>query len=174
MNSMSRHLLSRRVGIHSFALISAVFYLMAYYSVSNFLPSAIPVHHDDYTNYSSAAGGLAWSWIRPLSTWLISVFSSLGPDWLIWAVRIFTATYLFLCWKILIEVIQPVVFKTAISWKGLFAFPLVYLVQYLLSAMLLSVFVERLDIPQSIAPLTVIVLTIPVTFVLTRWLLRRS
>ncbi len=67
-----------------------------------------------------------------------------------------------------------VVFKTAISWKGLFAFPLVYLVQYLLSAMLLSVFVERLDIPQSIAPLTVIVLTIPVTFVLTRWLLRRS
>ncbi len=107
MNSMSRHLLSRRVGIHSFALISAVFYLMAYYSVSNFLPSAIPVHHDDYTNYSSAAGGLAWSWIRPLSTWLISVFSSLGPDWLIWAVRIFTATYLFLCWKILIEVIQP-------------------------------------------------------------------
>ena len=67
-----------------------------------------------------------------------------------------------------------VVFKTAISWKGLFAFPLVYLVQYLLSAMLLSVFVERLDIPLSIAPLTVIVLTIPVTFVLTRWLLRRS
>jgi putative flippase GtrA len=67
-----------------------------------------------------------------------------------------------------------VVFKTAMSWKGLFAFPLVYLVQYLLSAMLLSVFVERLGMPQSIAPLTVIVLTIPVTFVLTRWLLRRS
>ena len=67
-----------------------------------------------------------------------------------------------------------VVFKTAISWKGLFAFPLVYLVQYLLSAMLLSVFVERLGMSQSIAPLTVIVLTIPVTFVLTRWLLRRS
>ena len=67
-----------------------------------------------------------------------------------------------------------VVFKTAISWKGLFAFPLVYLVQYLLSAVLLSVFVERLDIPQSVAPLTVIVLTIPVTFMLTRWFLRRT
>lgn len=67
-----------------------------------------------------------------------------------------------------------VVFKTAISWKGLFAFPLVYLLQYLLSAVLLSVFVERLDIPQSVAPLTVIVLTIPGTFVLTRWFLRRS
>gem|GEM_PF-5752252 len=52
-------------------MISAVFYLMAYYSVSDYLPNAIPVHHDDYTNYSSAADGLAWSWIRPLSTWMI-------------------------------------------------------------------------------------------------------
>lgn len=67
-----------------------------------------------------------------------------------------------------------IVFKTAISWKGLFAFPLVYLVQYLLSAVLLSVFVERLGISQSVAPLTVIVLTIPATFVLTRWFLRRT
>jgi len=66
-----------------------------------------------------------------------------------------------------------IVFKTPISWKGLFAFPLVYLVQYLLSAMLLSVFVERLAVPQSVAPLVVIVLTIPITFVLTRWFLRR-
>lgn len=107
MNSMSTPLLSRHLNILSFALISAIFYLMAYYSVSDFLPSSVPVHHDDYTNYSSAAGGLAWSWIRPLSTWLIFVFSSMGPDWLIWAVRIFTATYVFLSWKILIEVMQP-------------------------------------------------------------------
>jgi len=67
-----------------------------------------------------------------------------------------------------------IVFKTAVSWKGFFAFPLVYLVQYLLSAMLLSVFVERLGIPQGFAPLVVIVVTIPVTFVLTRWFLRRT
>ncbi len=107
MISMSKRLLSRRVNILSFALISAIFYVMAYYSVSDFLPNSIPVHHDDYTNYSSGSSGLAWSWIRPLSTWLIFVFSSLGPDWLIWAVRIFTATYVFLCWKILVEVLQP-------------------------------------------------------------------
>lgn len=107
MNSMSSYPFAKHLNILSFALISAIFYLMAYYSVSDFLPTSIPVHHDDYTNYSSAAGGLAWSWIRPLSTWMIFVFSSLGPDWLIWAVRIFTATYVFLCWKILIEVVQP-------------------------------------------------------------------
>lgn len=67
-----------------------------------------------------------------------------------------------------------IVFKTPVSWKGFFAFPLVYLVQYLLSAVLLSVFVERMGIPQSVAPLVVIIVTIPITFVLTRWFLRRT
>ncbi|NWB95179.1 GtrA family protein [Pseudomonas gingeri] len=67
-----------------------------------------------------------------------------------------------------------IVFKTPLSWKGFLAFPLVYLVQYLLSAVLLSVFVERFGIPQSVAPLVVIIAAIPVTFVLTRWFLRRA
>lgn len=67
-----------------------------------------------------------------------------------------------------------IVFKTPVSWKGFFSFPLVYLVQYLLSAVLLSVFVEWLGIPKSVAPLVVIVLTVPITFVLTRWFLRRT
>lgn len=67
-----------------------------------------------------------------------------------------------------------IVFKTPISWKGFFSFPLVYLVQYLLSAVLLSVFVEWLGIPKSVAPLAIIVLTVPITFVLTRWFLRRT
>jgi hypothetical protein len=107
MNSTARPRLSRHLNVVSFALISAIFYLMAYYSVSAVFPSSIPVHHDDYTNYSLTSGGLVWSWIRPLSTALIYVLSSLGPDWLIWAVRIFTVTYVFLCWKILVEVIQP-------------------------------------------------------------------
>ncbi|MCU1741791.1 MULTISPECIES: GtrA family protein [Pseudomonas] len=67
-----------------------------------------------------------------------------------------------------------IVFKTPVSWKGFFAFPLVYLVQYLISAVLLSLFIERFDIPQSVAPLVVIIATIPITFVLTRWLLRQT
>lgn len=67
-----------------------------------------------------------------------------------------------------------IVFKTRISWKGFFTFPLVYLVQYLLSAVLLSVLVERSGVPQSVAPLVVIALTIPITFILTRWFLQRA
>lgn len=67
-----------------------------------------------------------------------------------------------------------IVFNTAVSWKGFLAFPLVYLAQYLLSALLLSIFVEEFGIPQSVAPLVVIIVTIPITFVLTRWFLRRT
>ena len=104
---ISNKIILSRVNILSFGLILAVFYLMAYYSVSNFFPNSIPVHHDDYTNYSSAAAGLAWTWTRPLSTWMIFVLSFLGPDWLIWAVRLLTVMYVFLSWKILTEVWLP-------------------------------------------------------------------
>jgi hypothetical protein len=107
VNPVSRPRFSKHLNIFSFACISAIFYFMAYYSVSDIFPGSIPVHHDDYTNYASAAGGLQWSWIRPLSTAVIYVLASLGPDWLIWAVRVLTATYVFLCWKILVEVMQP-------------------------------------------------------------------
>jgi len=104
---MLKDLFSKQLNFLSFALIFTVFYLMAYYTVSDFLPSSTPVHHDDYTNYSSVGSGLVWSWIRPLSAWLIFVLSSLGPDWLIWTVRILSATYIFLCWKIVVELVQP-------------------------------------------------------------------
>lgn len=107
MNPVSTPRLSKHMNIFSFAIISAIFYFMAYYSVSDLFPSSIPVHHDDYTNYASAAGSLEWSWIRPLSTAIIYVLASWGPDWLIWAVRALTATYVFLCWKILAEIMRP-------------------------------------------------------------------
>lgn len=66
-----------------------------------------------------------------------------------------------------------IVFKSCVSLKSFFAFPLIYLLQYLLSAVLLGVFVERLGIPESIAPAAVIILTIPITFGMTRWFLRK-
>lgn len=67
-----------------------------------------------------------------------------------------------------------VVFKVSLSWKGLFSFPVVYLAQYFLSAGLLSFFVLHLGFSPSTAPLAIIVFTIPVTFVLSRWILRRK
>lgn len=69
---------------------------------------------------------------------------------------------------------STIVFNTPISWKGFMAFPLVYLIQYLLSAIILGFVVELLGINQLFAPLIVILVTVPITFLLTRWLLRRA
>lgn len=107
MNLVLIQLRSRHLDIFSFVLISAIFYLMSYYSVSDLQPNSIPVHHDDYTNYSAVANGLVWSWIRPLSTVLIYVLSALGPEWLIWTGRMLTVTYVLLCWNILKMLIVP-------------------------------------------------------------------
>jgi putative flippase GtrA len=47
-------------------------------------------------------------------------------------------------------------------------FPLVYLVQFLAGAALLFVFVDMLHVSEALSPLAVIVLTLPLTFVLSR------
>lgn len=66
-----------------------------------------------------------------------------------------------------------IVFRTSLSWTGLMTYPLVYVVQYGCSALLLGIFIERLDIPPALAPLLVLVMMIPLTFFLSRWILRR-
>jgi putative flippase GtrA len=52
------------------------------------------------------------------------------------------------------------------------AFPLVYLLQYGAGALLLAVLVEWLGMPKEVAPLAVVVITLPITFLLTRFVLR--
>ena len=66
------------------------------------------------------------------------------------------------------------VFAETPTARGLFSYPIVYVVQYGLSAALLVVVVEWLDVPVKIAPLVVAVLVFPVTFVLSRIVVRRT
>lgn len=106
MNSLARYNTPAYRSIAAFAIIALVFFWMAYYSVSPVAPNALPVHHDDYSNYSLGARAFEWSWIRPLSTGLIYLLSSMGPDYLIWTVRLFTIVYVFFAWKILSEVLN--------------------------------------------------------------------
>ncbi len=65
-----------------------------------------------------------------------------------------------------------VVFKTPLSWRGLLTYPIVYVVQYCVSALLLGVLIERLSIPTQIGPLVVLVMLIPLTYVMSRYILR--
>lgn len=65
------------------------------------------------------------------------------------------------------------VFRATHTRAKALAFPLVYLFQYVAGALLLALLVERLGVAQELAPLVVVAVTIPVTFVLTRMLLAR-
>jgi putative flippase GtrA len=67
-----------------------------------------------------------------------------------------------------------IVFNVKKSWKGLMAYPIVYLLQYVLAALMLSLMVERLGIPKEIAPLLIIVLLLPVTYLLSKTILKAT
>ncbi|WP_373233121.1 GtrA family protein [Cohnella sp.] len=60
------------------------------------------------------------------------------------------------------------VFRVSLSLKKLLSFPIVYLVQLFLGYMLMYVIIELLNINEIVAPLLVTITTIPVTFVLSR------
>jgi putative flippase GtrA len=68
---------------------------------------------------------------------------------------------------------SKVVFQRRMTWTGMLVFPLVYLVQYAVSALVLGAIVEYTAVPSWVAPLLVSVLTLPLTFVLTRFVVNR-
>lgn len=65
-----------------------------------------------------------------------------------------------------------VVFRQPLSARAALRYPLVYLVQFLLGLVLLKLLVEALHVSTWLAPLLVSVLTIPVTFLLSRVIVR--
>ncbi|MCF3944057.1 GtrA family protein [Oceanobacillus sp. APA_J-5(13-2)] len=59
-------------------------------------------------------------------------------------------------------------YKTKPSWKSFFMFPLTQVVNMIVQAIFLAVFVEFIGISSVIAPFIAIILTVPITFVITR------
>lgn len=66
-----------------------------------------------------------------------------------------------------------VVFLRPMSWRGMLAFPAVYVVQYLASAGVLALIVEGFGVPAWWAPLLVSALMVPLTYLLARFVLTR-
>lgn len=64
------------------------------------------------------------------------------------------------------------VFRVQLSWKGLFSYPIVYVIQYLLSALLLGVLVEIFAVSVKLAPIFVIVALFPITYLISRFILQ--
>ncbi|SDG47232.1 Putative flippase GtrA (transmembrane translocase of bactoprenol-linked glucose) [Dyella sp. 333MFSha] len=61
------------------------------------------------------------------------------------------------------------VFQTHRGWRSVIMFPFVYLAQYLFSMAVVWMWIEKLHLPKEIAPLIAIVLSIPLTFTLSRF-----
>ena len=64
------------------------------------------------------------------------------------------------------------VFRVPLGWSGLLSYPVVYAFHYAAGALLLGLLVEYLGAPLMLAPLFVVAISVPATFVLSRWLLR--
>lgn len=64
------------------------------------------------------------------------------------------------------------VFRANWSWKRMLAYPLVYLMQYGLGLLCLTVLVERHWVGQQLAPLLVVLITLPLTFLASRYLIK--
>lgn len=60
------------------------------------------------------------------------------------------------------------VFKETLAWRKFFKYPLVYVVQYSLSALLMWLLVTYFNLKESIAPLAILVITIPITYCLSK------
>lgn len=66
------------------------------------------------------------------------------------------------------------VFHRTWTWRGLLSFPLVYVVQAGLSFLLFALLIDRWSLPELVAPLVIIVLMLPLTYVLGRAVIHRT
>lgn len=62
------------------------------------------------------------------------------------------------------------VFRSYRGGRSVVLFPLIYLIQYLVSMLVLWVWVDQLELSERVAPLIAIVITIPITYMLSRFI----
>ncbi|MBG1704561.1 flippase GtxA [Staphylococcus aureus] len=66
------------------------------------------------------------------------------------------------------------VYRVKPTWRKFISFPITQIVNVSLQTVLLCVFVSWLNLPAEIAPFAGLVITIPITFVLSKWILKDS
>lgn len=66
------------------------------------------------------------------------------------------------------------VYRVKPTWRKFISFPITQLVNVSLQTVLLYVFVSWLNLPEEIAPFAGLVITIPITFILSKWILKDS
>ncbi len=66
------------------------------------------------------------------------------------------------------------VYRVKPTWRKFISFPITQIVNVSLQTVLLYVFVSWLNLPAEIAPFAGLIITIPITFILSKWFLKDS
>ena len=66
------------------------------------------------------------------------------------------------------------VYRVKPTWRKFISFPITQIVKVSLQTVLLYVFVSWLNLPAEIAPFAGLIITIPITFILSKWILKDS
>ncbi|HCX3628029.1 TPA: flippase GtxA [Staphylococcus aureus] len=66
------------------------------------------------------------------------------------------------------------IYRVKPTWRKFISFPITQIVNVSLQTVLLYVFVSWLNLPAEFAPFAGLVITIPITFVLSKWILKDS
>lgn len=66
------------------------------------------------------------------------------------------------------------VYRVKPTWRKFISFPITQIVNISLQTVLLYVFVSWLNLPAEIAPFAGLIITIPITFILSKWILKAS
>lgn len=77
-------------------------------------------------------------------------------------------TISYVCGIVLSYLINRRVFRANHNWSSALLFPGIYLVQYLVGLAVVHAWVKMLDLPAQLAPLVAVLITLPVTFLLSR------
>lgn len=64
------------------------------------------------------------------------------------------------------------VFKSRLQWRSMLSYPLAYVINYTLGVLLLWFLVEKLKLPKEIAPLLIVMLSVPVMYLITKKIFR--
>ncbi|HDC6530413.1 TPA: flippase GtxA [Staphylococcus aureus] len=66
------------------------------------------------------------------------------------------------------------VYRVKPTWRKFISFPITQIVNVSLQTVLLYVFVSWLNLPAEIAPFAGLIITIPIAFILSKWILKDS
>jgi putative flippase GtrA len=66
------------------------------------------------------------------------------------------------------------VFKTHAGWRSVWSIPLIYLLQFGLGLLIVELWIVFWGLPAALAPLAAVVVTLPCTYVLSRWAFARA